>query len=72
MGGLAIHSCGSWKQHFNAGDRDPDEVFGWIDRLRGPEFPMILQIPFNQDPKIVNRTYTALRKKLDALVKCDW
>ena len=117
MGGLAVHSCGSWKQHFaalsltpgvvmcdlcvsierdpapnkledvlagfagretlvqirmHADDRDPDETFAWIDQLLGPGFPMIVQIPFHEDPKIVNRNYAALRKKLDALVHRDW
>jgi len=115
--GLAVHSCGSWKQHFptlsntpdifmvdlaahrsldpnpndiqdvlrgfagsktlvqirvNYENDDPETSFAWIDNLRGPGFPMIIQLPFNGDPKIANRNYAILRKKLDALVKRDW
>jgi hypothetical protein len=117
FGGLAVHSCGHWNQHFgplsdtpgvfmcdlamrpvgdpNPHEReevfngfaarntlvqirtepdspDPDRMFAWVDRLRGPGFPMIIQIPFNEDPKIANRNYCTLRKKLDALLKRDW
>jgi hypothetical protein len=117
FGGLAVHSCGEWKQHFvplsetpgvfmcdlalrPVGDPnphkledvvkgfvgrntlvqirtepdhpDPDCMFAWIDQLRGPGFPMIIQIPLNGDPKIANRNYSVLRKKLDALLKRDW
>lgn len=115
--GLAVHSCGSWKQHFRGlgatpgllmcdlaqhlsvdpnpnnledileGFRgtktlvqvrtgidpdDPDGSLGWIDELRGPGFPMIVQIPFHEDSKIANHNWAVLRNKLDRLVERDW
>lgn len=117
FGGLAVHSCGSWKQHFGplaetpgvlmcdlavegGGDpcpnriadvlsgfagRDllvqirmgldndqPEKSLTWLDELRGPGFPMIVQLPFTEDPQIANRNYCLLRKKLDALITRDW
>jgi len=51
---------------------NPETSFAWIDQLRGPGFPMVVQIPFNEDPKIANRNYAVLRKKLDALLHRGW
>jgi len=51
---------------------DPEGMCAWVDRLRGPGFPMVIQMPFNEDPAIANRNYAALRKKLDGLLKRDW
>jgi len=60
------------RTYFDKDNSDPEFNFAWVDQLRGPGFPMIIQIPFQEDPKIANRHYAVLRKKLDGLLKRGW